>query len=363
MIKHRKLGVSTAFHTRRRLIILLISAGLLATVFLFTYTGGGGYRRFQTQGFGYFDSFIYFIGYAQNEADFIRYADMVFDRIGELHRLFDIFNPYENEGMRNLYYVNANAGIKPVTVDSVVIDMLTAGVDAYHITNGSVNIAMGSVLRIWHEYRQKGMTNLDNASVPSIDDLTNAARFARIQDLIICRESNTVFLQTPGMSLDVGSIAKGYAAELAMQTVVESGIQSALINMGGHIVAYGYPPGRNGWNVGIQNPNIDPEQPRTIDSLVITNSALSISGGYERFFMAGGQRFGHIIDPVTLMPADMHMQVAVLHPCSWMADIISTALFILPLEEGMQIALNTGAEAFWINAYGEWITRMDNKPG
>jgi len=335
-------------------IVIVSTVVLLAAVFLAVHSRDAGYRRFQMQVVGYFDSFIVFVGYAQHEEDFTRYADIVFDRIGELHQLFDIFNPYE--GVNNLYYVNANAGINPVTVDRAIIDMLTAGVEAYHITNGAVNITMGSVLGIWHKYRQRGMGNSGNASVPSMRDLTDAARFTQLQDLIICREYSTVFLRTPGMSLDVGSIAKGYAAQLALQAVTEAGIQVALINMGGHIVAHGYPPGRDGWNVGIQNPDTDPDQPQTIDSLVFTNSTLSISGGYERFFAVDGGRFGHIIDPETLMPADMYVQVAVLHPCSWMADILSTALFILPPDEGMQLALRTGTEAFWINTNSEWIT-------
>jgi thiamine biosynthesis lipoprotein len=286
-------------------------------------------RRFQVQQLGYFDSFVIFVGYAQNEADFSRFADILFDKLGTLHRLYDIFNSYE--GVNNLYEVNAKAGIAPVVVDREIIDLLLAAVEAYRLTDGAVNIAMGAVLRIWHEHRQKEM-------LPCMQALNAAAQLSDIDDLIIDTENNTVFLRRAGMSLDVGSIAKGFAAELAMQTLREAEMKAALLNIGGHVLAYGKPPEREGWEVGIRHQT---------DTLFFTDATLSVSGGYERFFEAEGIRFGHIIDPATLMPANRFMQVAVLHLCSWTADILSTALFILPKEEGLRLALENGAQAFW----------------
>lgn len=283
----------------------------------------------------------------------------MFDKLGELHILFDIFNAYE--GINNLYSINANAGSRPVEVEQPVIDMLSAAVEAYHITGGMTNVAAGSVFRVWHEHRLIGAQTPDYATLPSVDELIRASKLTNIEDLIIDRANNTVFLANPGMSLDVGSIAKGFAVELAMEAVIEAGISAALISAGGHVVAHGVPGGREAWSAGIQNPDISPGAAQMIDAVAFTDASLSISGGYERFFEVDGKFLGHIIDPVTLMPADRFKQVAVLHQSSWMSDILSTALFILPQEEGLQIALEHGAEVLWVDFEDEWIATAGYK--
>jgi thiamine biosynthesis lipoprotein len=293
-------------------------------------------QRFSVQSFGYFDSFVVFIAYALNEEEFDRYADIVFDRLGEYHRLYDIFNSYE--GLNNLYQINKNAGINPLPVEQKIIDLLEAAVEAYHLTDGMVNVAMGSVLRIWHEHRQNALQNPENATLPCFNTLTAAAAFTDINGVIINREDNTVFLKTQGMSLDVGSIAKGFAAEQTINALIQAGVEAALINLGGHVIAYGQPPGKNGWETGLAH------QP---DTITLFNESLSVSGAYERFYTVGDQRFGHIIDPRTQMPANKHEQVAVVHTSSWMADILSTALFILPKEEGLQLAETNSAKALY----------------
>lgn len=303
------------------------------------------YARFQTRQIGYFDTHITFIGYAQNEEEFSKYANILFDKLEEFHRLYDIFNPYE--GLNNLYYINANADVAPVHVEQAIIDMLLAAKEAYEITQGMTNAAKGSVLRIWHEYRQHGV------EIPAMEALVEASRFTNMEDVIIDIENGTVFFREPGMSLDVGSIAKGFAAGRAMEAVVEAGMQAALLSAGGHIVAHGQPPGENTWRIGIQNPDVG-QEPDSIDAVLFTNASLSISGGYARYFEVGGEFFGHIIDPTTLMPSNRFKQVAVIHPDSWIADILSTALFILPIEKGLEMAMAIGAEALWIDMDNHW---------
>ena len=340
--------------------IYFAAAALILIIILYTASGGnGGYRRFQTQMAGYFDSFIIFAGYAESEEEFERYAAVLFDKLGELHRLYDIFNPYE--GVNNLYTVNAHAGIGPVEVEQPVIGLLTAAKEAYIITEGMTTVAMGPVLRIWHEYRRLAAANPGYAALPSMDKLAAANKLTNIDDILIDKENGTVFLRLEGMSLDVGAIAKGYAAGLAMQEVIAAGMPAALLSAGGHVVAHGHPPGRSAWNVGIQNPDTAPGAPQTVDTVVLAGGTLSVSGDYERFFGVGDRRFGHIIDPATLMPPYRFRQVAVWHENSWMADVISTALFILTPEEGMRMAEKHGAEALWIDAGGEWLATSGYK--
>jgi thiamine biosynthesis lipoprotein len=293
-------------------------------------------QRFTAQRLGYFDSFVVFTGYAHSEEEFSHYAHILFERLDYLHKLYDIFNPHE--GMNNLYTVNQQAGEAPVQVNSELLALLLAGIEAYHMTHGTVNIALGAVLQIWHEHRQQGLHNPEHAAIPPMEALSHAATLTNIQDILINIEEGTVFLQTAGMSLDVGSIAKGYTATLAMQAVTNAGMEAALLNIGGHILAHGTPPNKNGWEVSIAHQN---------ETLMFTDATLSVSGASERFYTAAGQRLGHIINPATLMPANIHTQVAVLHPCSWTADILSTALFILPKKEGQQLAHAYGATVFY----------------
>ena len=300
--------------------------------------------RFSAQRVGYFDTLVSLIVYAESAAEFDYFQQIFFDTLGDMHRLFDIFNPYP--GVRNLYYVNQNAHIAPVAVDPAIVSLLTKGVYGHEITEGALNIAMGSVLRIWHRYRMEGR------ALPDMGALVEAYGFADINDLVIDTAANTVFFANPHMSVDVGSIGKIYGVEYGYRALVDAGVQVAVINAGGNIIAHNAPPGRDGWNVGIQDPTT---AGATIDVASFTNLAMATSGGYERFFQVDGERFGHIISPATLMPAEDFLQVAVLHETPWLASILSTALFIMPLEDGYRLATTYGADAFWVDAGGGWF--------
>jgi thiamine biosynthesis lipoprotein len=215
---------------------------------------------------------------------------------------------------------------------------------------------MGPVLRIWHERRMQGLDDPAGAALPSMQALQDAAGRMAMEDVVIDEAGRTVFLRLPGMSLDVGSVAKGYAAGLAMAAAEEAGLRAGLLSVGGHVVAIGIPPGRDHWNVGVRNPDADIEgAPGHVDVIAVTRATVSTSGVDQRYYMVGGERFAHIIDPGTLMPADRHRQVVVVHAESWMADVVSTALFILPREEGEALAAAAGAEAFWIDRDGRFF--------
>lgn len=312
------------------------------------------YQRFQTEFSGLFDTAVFIIGYAQSEAEFSRYAEIIYERMEELHRLFDIYNEYD--GVNNLYTVNANAGISPVAVDREIIDMLLLAREGYRFSEGTVNVAMGPVLRIWHRYRMEGMAETGIAALPSYDELREAAELMNMEDLIIDEALGTVFLSRAGMSLDVGSVAKGYAAGLAAQAAEEAGLTSALLNVGGHIITIGRPLGgaRDRWSIGIQDPELGGRQGDIIDTVFFNDLTLSVSGGYQRFYVVDGLAYNHIIDPNTLRPANRYKKVSVIHENSAMADMISTALFIMTYEEGARLAEAYGAEALWVDLDGEW---------
>ena len=333
----------------------LICLAILMILLLNFSSCGAQYQRFQTEFSGPFDTATFVIGYATSEAEFTEYAEIIYHRMNELHRLYDIFNSYE--GINNIYTINQNAGIAPVEVNEDIISMLLLARMAYELSGGTVNVAMGSVLRVWHRYRIAGMAYEERAKLPAYEELREAAAITDINDLVIDEVNNTVFLRQAGMSLDVGSVAKGYAAGLAMKAAEEAGLVSALLNVGGHVITLGGPLGgaRDYWSIGIQNPELGGELGEIVDAVSFNDSALSCSGGYQRFFVVDGLAYNHIINPETLMPADRFKQVAVIHENSALADILSTALFILPFEDGFRLAEEHGAEALWIELDGNWL--------
>ncbi|MCL1819742.1 MAG: FAD:protein FMN transferase [Oscillospiraceae bacterium] len=315
-----------------------------------------GYERFRTELDGLFDTNITVIGYARSKGEFDTYANIIFERMGELHILYDIYNAYD--GTNNLHTVNQNAGIAPIEVSGDIIDMLLLAKDGYELSGGTVNIAMGAVLRIWHEYRADGSENPDNAELPPMGKLMEAAMNTDINDLVIDEAAGTVFLRNPGMSLDVGAVAKSYAAGVAAKAVEEAGAESLLLNAGGSVTAIGKPLDgeRERWGVGIPDPDLTAASSQNLaDTVYYRDLTLSCSGGYHRFYIIDGQKYHHIIDPATLMPATRYKQVAVIHPDSGLADILSTALFILPYEDGAALAERSGAEVLWIDADGNWM--------
>jgi thiamine biosynthesis lipoprotein len=169
-------------------------------------------------------------------------------------------------------------------------------------------------------------------------------------------DDSPVYLEKKGMSLDVGSVAKAYASGLALETAKEAGLTALLINAGGNIVT-GEPPSdnRDRWGIGVQNPDIYGNEQSILDTVYFYNNTLSSSGGYQRFLVVNDREYHHIIDPKTLMPADNFRQVSVIHENAGLADMLSTALFILPYDEGLILAESHGLAVLWIDDQGEWF--------
>ncbi|MDR1664987.1 MAG: FAD:protein FMN transferase [Clostridiales bacterium] len=313
-------------------------------------------QKYRAEFYGLFDTEAVLTGYAESEAAFARRAENVRARLEELHRLFDIYHSYEN--VNNLYTVNESAGKSPVKVDGEIIGLLKRAREGYELTGGKVNAAMGAVLSLWHDYRSAGISDPENAALPPADALAAASRLTDMNDLMIDEAEGTVFLREPGMSLDVGAIAKAYAADVALSEARGAGFVSALLNIGGNVTAV-VPPegGRASWNVGVQDPALTVTGGRNfLDILSVSeNITVSGSGAYERFYTVNGQNYGHIIDPETLSPARLHRQVTVLHKDAWLADTLSTALFLLPYDEGLKLAEENNAQALWITLDGEWL--------
>ena len=336
---------------KKRLCVYVLLLGVFAACLSPDNPGpdqneANGYQRFSEMFLDVFDTLTVVVGYAQSREQFNYFSrGVIREELHRLHRLFDIFNEYE--GINNIRTINNNAGIAPVEVDPVIIEMLQLAVEAYHFSGGLVNVAIGPVTNIWREAVSEG-------AVPNMEDLLSAGRYIDINDLIINEEMGTVFLRHEGMSLDVGSIAKGFAVEFTAQAAIEAGFQSFSLTVGGDVRVAEGPRGgaRDTWGIGVSNP----EGGDMLDAIFVTNTSVFSSGDYQRYFIADGQRFHHIIDPRTFMPAVGHRGATVVYPYAGMVGVFSIIAFIMDTYEAKELLESFGAEAIWMLEDGTVVT-------
>lgn len=327
----------------KKLICLL----LLFSLLLSGCTAGAGEpekKQYTATFLTLFDTVTTIVGKAESEEAFTETAQKIHDALQVYHQLFDIYNDYE--GVNNLKTVNDAAGVSPVEVDGKIIDLLLFCKKAYTDTNGKVNAAMGSVLYLWHEARNDGINDPVNAYLPERSKLEEAALHRNFDDVIIDEEASTVYISDPELRLDVGAVAKGWAVEQVAQAAPEG----LLISVGGNVRATG-PKDESGtpWVVGIQDPKGGSDY---LHTLYVSGGSLVTSGDYQRTYMVDGEAYHHIIDPETLYPSTYWSSVTIVCADSGLADALSTALFLMPREEGQKLLDQYGAEAMWVDREG-----------
>ena len=318
-------------------------------------------QRYSTIFYDAFDTVTQVIAYCDSEEEFTRQMDALHADLLEYHRLYDIYNDYD--GVVNVKTINDNAGVAPVQVDDKILGMLELARQMYDTTGGKLNIALGSVLNIWHNYREAALAdeNDSNNQLPTQEELDAAAQHCDIANLIIDEDAKTVYLADPAMSLDVGSVGKGYAVEQAAQAAEARGLTSALISVGGNLRAIGTKPDGSQWVGGVENPwnssEVYTNGSSTVAAVKMSDLSLVTSGDYQRYYVVDGVRYHHLIDPATLWPAAYFDGVSVLAPDSGVADCLTTGLFCQPLEDGMKIVESLdGVEAMWCKPDQQVIT-------
>ncbi len=281
---------------------------------------------------GYFDTVVTLTAPADTEQEF----DLLFDRVEELakryHRMFDAYNEYD--GIANIATLNRIAHENPVEVDDELFSLIVTAKTMYEQTDGRVNIALGAVTALWRDAREV-------EELPNEEQLFLAAEHCNIEDVMLDEEKNTIYFTDPELRLDVGGIAKGYAAEQITEILLLEGYDDLLLSMGGNIVSLG-DKNAEGWTAGIENP--DPNNPEILEKIDVSGGySLVVSGDYLRNFTVDGISYGHIIDPTTLYPPSYYASVAVIAESSSTADALSTALFTIPPESALDMAEGWGA--------------------
>lgn len=292
-----------------------------------------------------FDTVTVIKGSAESQAAFSETAQKIHDELEYYHQLFDIYNSYE--GLQNLKTVNDMAGVAPVTVDKAVVDLLTDCRGYYELTGGRVNVAMGGVLKLWHDARDHGINYPQEAALPDPEALEAAQAHCSWDAVVIDEAASTVYLSDPQTRLDVGAVAKGWAA----QRVAENAPAGLLISVGGNVCATG-PKTASGtpWVIGVRDPAGAADD--FLHTLYVTGGSYVTSGDYQRAYTVDGKLYHHIIDPQTLMPSTYWRSVTIVCADSGLADALSTALFLMPREAGQQLLDSCGAMAMWVDPEG-----------
>ncbi|MDR0718706.1 MAG: FAD:protein FMN transferase [Treponema sp.] len=245
----------------------------------------------------------------------------IFDRLVEIEKRMSV-------GMEgtDVYRVNEAAGIEAVVVHPTVFEVIERAVDFAKLSGGAFDPTVGPLVSLWG-------IGKDNPRLPEQAEIDAALPLINWRDIDLDREKSTVFLKRPGMALDLGAIAKGYAADEAAAIIKKAKVPRAIIDLGGNILVYGEKPDGTPWRVGIQNPL--ETRGAYIGIVEAREKTVVTSGVYERYFESDGVRYHHILSPALGYPVQNGLlSVTIIASRSIDADALSTSVFALGYKEG-----------------------------
>ncbi|MCL2127352.1 MAG: FAD:protein FMN transferase [Treponema sp.] len=289
----------------------------------------------------------------------------VFSRIREIDRTMSAFGgdfqdllgggaarPGAETLVSGIVAVNGKAGIEAVKIRADLIGVLETALRYAELSNGAFDPTVGPLVSLW---------GIGTAAqrIPEDGEISAALALVSWRDLEVDREAGTAFLRREGMALDIGAIAKGYAADEAVRIAGEEGVKRAIIDLGGNISALGWREKKKSlpWRIGVQNPL--GERGSYIGVLAVHDMSVVTSGVYERYFEAEGKRYHHILSTTDGCPVDNGLlSVTIVTESSIDADALSTSVFALGFERGKALVDSIpGAEAVFVfNDRGVRIT-------
>ncbi|MBS7021302.1 MAG: FAD:protein FMN transferase [Firmicutes bacterium] len=278
----------------------------------------------------YMDTYIEVRIYSKDKEKAEQALDGVEAIYKEYHQLSDPYKKYD--GLTNVHTIRYNRKRDAyLKIDKKLYQMIEYGLEWMEKSDGKLNIGLGQVIDCWKKYRE-----LKNG-VPSKEEL----EALKVDTEIILKDGDSILNNHP--AIDLGSIAKGYATEEASAYLKKQGMTRFLINAGGN-VEVGLSDSERKYKIGIEDPNTG----GVFTIANVTNQSVVTSGGYERFYEYQGKKYHHIIHPETLYPADYMKSVTVITDNSKLGDILSTTLFLMPIDEGKKLVENMdGVEAIW----------------
>ncbi len=242
---------------------------------------------------------------------------IVGEALDEVDRIDRLMSHYRRDSP--LSRLNREAADGPVAVEPELLDFLAECLRWSRESDGAFDVTVGPLMKAWGFFRDEGR-------VPGEEELTRTLEVVGYRHVVLDREAGTVRFDRPGVELDLGGIGKGYAVDRVVELLRRRGVASALVNLGGSSVyGLGAPPGRKAWEIGIQDPS---GAGKTTLTVRLRDRALSVSGGYERFFEKDGVTYSHIMDPRTGRPVQGVLSVAVLTDTATAGDALDDIAFV-----------------------------------
>jgi thiamine biosynthesis lipoprotein len=264
----------------------------------------------------------------------------------EIKRLETLLNYYSDES--EISAVNRSSGKNPVRVSRDTFDIIRKAIGIAEETDGAFNPAIGPVMKLW-----KFAVQEPERSLPSGKMISDALKLVDYRKIGMNESDYSVFLEVTGMEIDLGGIAKGYAADRAIEAIRLKGVRAALVSIAGDIKGFGSREEGRPWKVGIQNPRSTSEkeeETEIISTIDLSDRAVSTSGDYQRFFIKEGKRYHHIIDSRTGYPTESRLiSVSVMAPEGYISDGFSTGAFVLGAAEGISLLEAHGLEGILID--------------
>lgn len=265
----------------------------------------------------------------------IAVLDMALKRINSIERQMSAFLPDSD-----IVGITKNAGNGYVNVHEDTFRLLERGLLFSKLSQGAFDMTVRPLVELW------GIGKKLN-HIPREEDIKNALKLVSYKDLLLDKKHLRAKLKSPGQAIDLGGIAKGYAADEVKRILNENNINNALINLGGNVLTMGRRPDGGPWQIGIQNPLAPTGSP--LGRLALTDKTIVTSGSNERFYIKDGIRYHHLLDPRTGKPARSSLlSVTVITDCSTDADALTTAVFVLGIEAGLPLLNKYRAEAVFI---------------
>jgi thiamine biosynthesis lipoprotein len=274
------------------------------------------------------------VAYGDDAAALPRIVEAAFDEVDRIDRLM---SHYKSESA--LSRLNREAAQGPVAVDPELFDLIAESLRYSRESDGAFDITVGPLMRAWGFFRGGGR-------VPGSAELSELRGRVGYQHVRLNREDSTIRFDLPGVELDLGGIAKGYAVDRAVGLLRRDHVAAALVSAGGStIFGLGAPPGRTGWDVAVQDPV---ERGGVALTVRLKDRALSVAGSYEKSFEKDGVTYSHIMDPRTGWPVQGMLSVAVLTGTGTAGDALDDAFFVQGVERSRRYLQRLPAtEAFF----------------
>lgn len=262
----------------------------------------------------------------------------------EIARIETLLSRYRSDSQIAL--INRSVGKEQfITITAEVSAIIGRALQYAEMTGGVFDITIGPVVDAW------GIGTADER-IPEAEELQHLLEFVDDRKVELEPEQG-IRLRAPGMIVDLGGIAKGYAIDRGIEALRHHGVTMALINAGGDLRCLGTKADGTPWRIGVQNPR---EKNDIVGIIKVSDDAVATSGDYERYFMQDGVRYHHLLNPETGMPARECQSVTIVARTAEMADVMATAVFVMGPERGLAfLNEHPGLEGMIVDADGEFL--------